>query len=380
VISAHLPHPNAFEAGQKTAMRNLQILSEAYSITLVAIANKVELTFPKTEFPEVEELHIVPINWARRLLNLLMNIGLPIKVAIRKDSRVTRIVRQLMKRGNFARVHVEWEEMGAYISENLKDECEVTINIHDVLSDQFRKFATPKTVAGKLLCKFEQKRVDTWEKESLTKYSRIQAPSVRDIRLLEKISTISNQSLELVAPDVNLLEFSERHFKRDIKIIFWGAYSREENVEGAIYLVEKILPILNTSQGSFNFKVLLCGANPPERLQRGIEEKAVLTAFDSNDLQTVFSSADMAVLPILRGAGIKIKVLECILAGLPVITTPIGAEGISEIISAITICDPNSPEGIAREVLALVESGTNREDLLNARIQTLNFLSKNRFR
>ena len=46
------------------------------------------------------------------------------------------------------------------------------------------------------------------------------------------------------------------------------------------------------------------------------------------DPRTCFERVHLAVLPLFEGAGVKVKVLKCLAAGLPVLTTPIGSEGI----------------------------------------------------
>jgi glycosyltransferase involved in cell wall biosynthesis len=65
------------------------------------------------------------------------------------------------------------------------------------------------------------------------------------------------------------------------------------------------------------------GKNPPE-----ISHPNYITGFVEN-LPEYIAAADIAVAPLLKGGGTKIKILEYMACGKPVVTTTKGAEGIS---------------------------------------------------
>jgi glycosyltransferase involved in cell wall biosynthesis len=62
---------------------------------------------------------------------------------------------------------------------------------------------------------------------------------------------------------------------------------------------------------------------------------------------------DIALLPLRLGAGIKIKVLECMSAGLAVITTPVGIEGIAAV-DGVEYLLGNTPEELAQHVIRML--------------------------
>ncbi len=111
--------------------------------------------------------------------------------------------------------------------------------------------------------------------------------------------------------------------QQDRTILFYGAMSRAENFESAIWFIEKVMPLL--AQEKVRFVVV--GANPPERLLRCRSERVEVTGF-VQDVRPYFSTCLCMALPLLRGAGIKIKVLEGLSAGIPVLTNEVGIEGI----------------------------------------------------
>ncbi len=72
-----------------------------------------------------------------------------------------------------------------------------------------------------------------------------------------------------------------------------------------------------------------------------------------DDLADVYRDATVAVAPLLRGAGVKFKTLEAILAGLPIVSTSVGAEGIAALPPLETF---DSAEEFADGLVAVLES------------------------
>lgn len=106
------------------------------------------------------------------------------------------------------------------------------------------------------------------------------------------------------------------------QLLFYGAMSRVENYKSVIWFIEEVMPLLNS-----NYKLVIVGSKPDKSLMAYESERIHLTGF-VEDVQQFFESSLCLVSPLVLGAGIKIKVLEALSAGLPVITNSIGAEGI----------------------------------------------------
>lgn len=106
-------------------------------------------------------------------------------------------------------------------------------------------------------------------------------------------------------------------------IVFYGAMSRPENWKSAIWFIENVMPLLDDEQ----YRFVIVGNKPAKQLQKYASDKVVLLGF-VEDISTVLSHAKCLVAPLLLGAGVKIKIIEGLSAGIPVITNKIGIEGI----------------------------------------------------
>ena len=106
------------------------------------------------------------------------------------------------------------------------------------------------------------------------------------------------------------------------RILFWGAMSRPENYNTAIWLIDRVLPLLPDE-----IELIVAGANPPSVLKKRDSERIHITGF-VEDPQKLFDESICLAAPLTGGAGMKVKVLEALSAGLPILTNEIGAEGI----------------------------------------------------
>lgn len=112
--------------------------------------------------------------------------------------------------------------------------------------------------------------------------------------------------------------------RKNNDIIFWGAMSRKENSDSALWFIRNVMPLLD----NWKCRFVIVGANPPEELMKEKSDRVIVTGFVDNPNQ-YFEDSMCMVVPLVIGAGIKIKVLEGLSSGIPIISNEIGIEGIA---------------------------------------------------
>src|SRR6185295_18943255 len=76
--------------------------------------------------------------------------------------------------------------------------------------------------------------------------------------------------------------------------------------------------------------VVIVGRNAPaDLLALAREDRHVVVAADVPDVAPYFADADVLAVPLETGGGTRLKILEAFAADLPVVSTPIGCEGIA---------------------------------------------------
>lgn len=105
----------------------------------------------------------------------------------------------------------------------------------------------------------------------------------------------------------------------------WLAGEQSPNVHGLKWYAEKVVPIVRDALPDFVTSVT--GANPPLSVQ-ALQSSAVVLCGFRESMESLYSGARIAIAPILVGAGVKIKTIEAMQYGVPVVATAVGAEGL----------------------------------------------------
>ncbi len=160
------------------------------------------------------------------------------------------------------------------------------------------------------------------EAHFLNKCDLVQLYKAEDVKALRHAGLRS--SVAIIEP---LVEHSPRALgsPEATTVIFVGAFSRGPNAEGARWFISEVWPGVRRSVP--RARLVLAGAHSDRLLAQCPAEGAYATAYVA-DLKGHYDAASIAVAPLFRGAGVKVKVPQALAYGLPVVTTPIGAEGL----------------------------------------------------
>lgn len=129
----------------------------------------------------------------------------------------------------------------------------------------------------------------------------------------------------------------------------WLAGDASPNVDALRWYATEIVPRVRAVLP--DFVTYVSGANPPVSVQKLECPQLVLVGL-IRSVESLYRSARIAVAPILAGAGVKIKTIEALQHGVPVVATAVGAEGLG-LNDAQEIDVTDDPDEYARRVIAL---------------------------
>lgn len=201
---------------------------------------------------------------------------------------------------------------------------------------------------------FWKKRYNLIKKKELSyleKVDLIVTNNKKDTALLLD-NGITEDKIFTSAPYIeDYLELSYNNQSKDI--IFYGAMSRPENYESAIWFIENVFPHIH----DVDVRFVVVGSKPHDSLCRYTDDRIIVKGF-VEDVGTILSQGLCMVAPLLGGAGIKIKVLEAMSVGMPVLTNYIGIEGI-DVIDGREYCHCESPEEYICAITNILEGNIN---------------------
>jgi O-antigen biosynthesis protein len=143
-------------------------------------------------------------------------------------------------------------------------------------------------------------------------------------------------------------------------MLFLGSFRHLPNQEGLNWFTRKVLPAV--LERSPKARLVIVGAEPPPRhslphLPDNIELRGFV-----EDVREPLSRYAVFVCPILSGSGMRVKLLEAFAAGIPVVSTRLGAEGLAEKDGEICAL-ADDPAGFADKIIELLGDGTKARGL-----------------
>jgi polysaccharide biosynthesis protein PslH len=142
-------------------------------------------------------------------------------------------------------------------------------------------------------------------------------------------------------------------------LVYVGNYDYSPNVSAAFALLKEILP--RVRQDVPEARAIIVGANPPDSLKALAGDGVEVTGYVP-DVRPFLAQAACFVVPLALGTGMKDKVLEAMAMRVPVVTTPIGCEGIAATPGEDVLVGRNNAE-LAEAILRLL-----RDEALWARV------------
>ena len=113
-------------------------------------------------------------------------------------------------------------------------------------------------------------------------------------------------------------------------ILYVGSLAWPPNASAAQFLATEVLPAVR--QQLPEARLLIVGRNPgPELLALARPGANVEVAGNVDDVMPYYGAANVLAVPLQSGGGTRLKILEAFAAGVPVVSTPVGCEGIDAI-------------------------------------------------
>jgi glycosyltransferase involved in cell wall biosynthesis len=208
-----------------------------------------------------------------------------------------------------------WEQAAAV--------SDVTVlDLHNIESVLHARCAAAGTGAPALAHRAFQEICRKLEEKLLPKFTYVLAASKPDAELLRKISPRSNVS---VYPNSIPLAPAPPRQEEDV-IAFSGNLEYHPNVSAVRYFRDAIWPQLRARWPGLVWRLI--GKNPQGVAGLVADDPGIELMGPVADAVTELARAKVAIVPVLAGSGTRLKIIEAWAAGVPVVSTPLGAEGL----------------------------------------------------
>lgn len=266
--------------------------------------------------------------------------GTPARL-IRNASRVLRSVPPLMDRfagfgsavagavsGRRYAIGIIEHFWCAPYQEQLAAVCERTVlDLHNIESVLHARCASADGGPAAFAHRIFQRVSRDLERRWLPRFSSVLTTSADDAEAVRAIAPEARIAVYPNAIRVEPRESAGRPAQSDEAIVFSGNMEYHPNLAAVRFFRSEIWPGLRERWPSLEWRLVGKNAEAVRKFTSGDPRITVRGAVD--DAVGELARARVAVVPVLAGSGTRLKILEAWAAGLPVVSTTVGAEGLS---------------------------------------------------
>lgn len=344
-------------------------LAQRHALTLIAPTRpdrlRADRSLLTTTFADV---HLIPRN---RLIPALAGLvepvvaGSPLRLALGADERTfVEIFRSTLKAvirtdGPFDLIHVRQIPMAAYIDRNWP--MSVLLEVVDSEALQARRrlrWSVPRSwlrfAAATLAERYVVSRAD-----AVTAVATVDASHLR--------RAAPHVPIHVVPNGVDSLTFAPVAARPDAGLlVFHGAMSYPPNAEAARWAATEILPLVRKIAPHVRLAVV--GRDPTPEVLKLARLPGVTVTGAVDDVRPWLSRAEVFLCPVRSGSGIKNKLLEAMAMACPIVTTPLGIEGLDARDDEHLLVRSET-ESVASAVIDLLEDRSKATRLGSAAVQ-----------
>ncbi|NOU48640.1 MAG: glycosyltransferase [Bacteroidales bacterium] len=347
------------------------LLNAGHQVKILAVNSdkyKVKQKDIPTEYQNktgIELIHInLSVNPLHAFLNLFTNTSYHVQRFISKqfDEHLTHI----LQHETFDVVQFETVFMAPYISTVQKySKAKLILRAHNIEHLIWERLAASEAnPLKKWYLQHLSRTLKEYELQILDKFDGIAAITPADAGFFKK--NTSKPTIDIPF-GIDSAKYKPCNLIGDFPSLFHlGSMNWIPNEEGIKWFLEKVWPIVNERHPTL--KLYLAGRFMPEWLLK-IQRRNVEVVGEVDDAQQFICSKSIAIVPLLSGSGIRIKIIEAMALGKAVVSTSIGAEGIS-VKSGTDLLLADDPIDFASAIDSLVNNQKLTSELgANARLR-----------
>jgi glycosyltransferase involved in cell wall biosynthesis len=304
-------------------------LARRASLTYLGLRNPLD---PPSIPPPAEALQSIviakdPEYTATKILRGFVG-PVPVNVLNCWTARAVAELRRLLDSQQFDVVQVEGVHLTPYLPyiRAARSRAAIIGDWHNIESEIMWRYS--ENTAGLHHRLYARRTADLLEKMEVRLLKGCEAHSVASQREKEKLLTrVPGAIISVVESGVDFSAYSTIPAggpRRDL--LFVGSMDYHANIEAAVRFAADTWPVLHARRPELRFVIV--GRSPARSVRALARLPGVAVTGTVEDVRPYYSQALATVVPLRVGSGTRLKILESMAAGVPVVSTRLGAEGL----------------------------------------------------
>lgn len=357
-LASQLPHPANSGATIKTASI-LDYLRGRQSVHLVCLRSG-DLNEAQREWvTRFAGFDSVELRRGRNALNLARSYtsGVPLSIERNRSREMLGLVQRISREQEFDAVFADGWLVAQYVPEGFAGRKLLhEHNAEYVLWE--RQAEIERSPLRKRLVRAEARRALKYEARVANEFDTVFAVSEADRDALAAIGVAADRLRVLPnLPEQSLLAAPPLSFaKAEPLVLYFGTLSWQPNVDGIERFLREVWPLVHRQKTEA--RLVIAGQGASRRLRRlAGKEKGVELAGEVEDAEPLYRRARVFIEATRSGGGTKVKILNALARGLPVVASPEAVEGL-EVTADEHVFVADRPPAMAAAVVRLLTDAT----------------------
>jgi glycosyltransferase involved in cell wall biosynthesis len=366
IVSMSFPLPLK-SGGRLRVFHLIRQLSARHRITLLTQADSPEDV--ARHLPELERFceRVIVVPWrsgmaafaGRVLLGVRWWGDLPLSVLNKRSRMLARTLHALLGRERFDVVQIEWIQMAQHV--HAADRPFLSrrgmLVAHDVAWLPLERRAQVTVGPVRWVWRREARLMRAYEESVWRRVARVVAMSEDDAARVRPIT----DCVTVVPNGVDVAHYADcaREPRASKTLLFIGWFRHDPNVDAMRWFLESIYGLIVRRHPDARLRIV--GAHAPRAIARPAARwSSVDLVGYVEDVRPLLADSMVSVVPLRVGGGTRLKILESMAAGTPVVSTSVGCEGLAaEPGRHLLVGD--TPEAFAEAVSDLLDDAARRE-------------------
>jgi glycosyltransferase involved in cell wall biosynthesis len=324
------PHAKVI-GGPIIIFNRLKYLSQRHDVSLAAfIVKEEDRQYIPTVEPFCMDLRLIPVPRKRPLAKAIHDFffsNVPHYFLVNSSPEMHDTIAEMVARDHYDFVITEYSVMGQYIYGNPKlPPVRRIMSVHECYSlaraKAFRHDRVSLNGAKELINLKGLKRYEFAMYRSANKVLTL-TPEGRD----ELLEIEPSLDVAVVPHGVDVEHFAfTGEAETELSVVFVGNYPHYPNVDAVLYFHHEIWPKIRKAYPDIKFYVV--GQAPPPEISALSREGDIIVTGRVDDVHPYLEKSRVFVCPVRLGGGFRGKILEAMSTGRPVVSTPLGAQGV----------------------------------------------------
>lgn len=280
-----------------------------------------------------------------------LRAGIPPDLRLLESREMVDRIGDLLARIPFDIVQIENSYMAFYLDALPPDlRTRATITFHDVVFSKYARIwrLEPK-LSRRLRLWLHSRMMRRWEPNCGVEAGRCLTMSEIDRQRL--LAENPNLSVTVIPNGVDTQVYRALpHRAGPPSLLFVGNMVYRPNIDAMLYFCANIFPLIKRQVPKVELWIV--GLNPPEEIRQLNSDRIHVTG-QVSDLEPYYQSSQVCIVPLRAGGGTRLKILEAMAFGRPVVSTSLGCEGL-EVCDGVHLFVADSAELFARRTVELL--------------------------